>query len=88
MEIFGFFFWTCSRRLKNKLKIDVLCSNVKTPIFEHFTKKTRAEISRNLIQFSSRDLSYEAHSGPKTKTEKSAPLGRGVRGAEPLDKII
>ena len=33
-----------------------------------------------------RDLSYETRLGPKTKTEKSAPLGRGVRGAEPPDK--
>ena len=33
-----------------------------------------------------RDLSYETHLGPKTKTEKNATLGRGVRGAEPPDK--
>ena len=33
-----------------------------------FTKKTRAEISRRMVRFSRRDLSYETDSGPKTKT--------------------
>ena len=33
-----------------------------------------------------RDLSYETRLGPKTKTVKSATLGRGVRGAEPPDE--
>ena len=51
-----------------------------------FPKKTRAEISRKTHRRMPRDLSYETHSGPKTKTEKSAPLGREVRGAEPPDK--
>ena len=37
-------------------------------IFVIFTKKTRAEISRRMVQFSCRDLSYETDSGPKTKT--------------------
>ena len=37
-------------------------------IFLIFTKKTRAEISRRMVQFSCRDLSYETDSGPKTKT--------------------
>ena len=37
-------------------------------IFGIFTKKTRAEISRRMVRFSSRDLSYETDSGPKTKT--------------------
>ena len=37
-------------------------------IFRIFTKKTRAEISRRMVQFSCRDLSYETDSGPKTKT--------------------
>ena len=37
-------------------------------IFGIFTKKTRAEISRRMVQFSCRDLSYETDSGPKTKT--------------------
>ena len=31
-------------------------------------KKTRAEISRRMVRFSRRDLSYETNSGPKTKT--------------------
>ena len=34
-----------------------------------FTKKTRAEISRIMVCRMPRDLSYETHSGPKTKTE-------------------
>ena len=33
-----------------------------------FPKKTRAEISRRMVRFSRRDLSYETDSGPKTKT--------------------
>ena len=33
-----------------------------------FPKKTRAEISRRMVRFSCRDLSYETDSGPKTKT--------------------
>ena len=37
-------------------------------IFGIFTKKTRAEISRRMVRFSRRDLSYETDSGPKTKT--------------------
>ena len=37
-------------------------------IFVIFPKKTRAEISRRMVQFSRRDLSYETDSGPKTKT--------------------
>ena len=37
-------------------------------IFSIFTKKTRAEISRRMVRFSGRDLSYETDSGPKTKT--------------------
>ena len=37
-------------------------------IFWIFTKKTRAEISRRMVRFSRRDLSYETDSGPKTKT--------------------
>ena len=41
-------------------------------IFVIFTKKTRAEISRRMVRFSRRDLSYETDSGPKTKTV-SAP---------------
>ena len=40
--------------------------------FGIFTKKTRAEISRRMVRFSRRDLSYETDSGPKTKTV-SAP---------------
>ena len=36
--------------------------------FGIFTKKTRAEISRRMVRFSRRDLSYETDSGPKTKT--------------------
>ena len=36
--------------------------------FGIFPKKTRAEISRRMVQFSCRDLSYETDSGPKTKT--------------------
>ena len=31
-------------------------------------KKTRAEISRRMVRFSRRDVSYETDSGPKTKT--------------------
>ena len=34
-----------------------------------FTKKTRAEISRKTHRRMSRDLSYETHLGPKTKTD-------------------
>ena len=37
-------------------------------IFWIFPKKTRAEISRRMVRFSRRDLSYETDSGPKTKT--------------------
>ena len=37
-------------------------------IFGIFTKKTRAEISRRMVRFMGRDLSYETDSGPKTKT--------------------
>ena len=37
-------------------------------IFGIFTKKTREEISRRMVRFSRRDLSYETDSGPKTKT--------------------
>ena len=40
--------------------------------FGIFSKKTRAEISRRMVRFSRRDLSYETDSGPKTKTV-SAP---------------
>ena len=40
--------------------------------FAIFTKKTRAKISRRMVRFSRRDLSYETDSGPKTKTV-SAP---------------
>ena len=36
--------------------------------FWDFYKKARAEISRRMVQFSRRDLSYETDSGPKTKT--------------------
>ena len=36
--------------------------------FGIFPKKTRAEISRRMVRFSRRDLSYETDSGPKTKT--------------------
>ena len=38
------------------------------PYFGIFPKKTRAEISRRMVRFSRRDLSYETDSGPKTKT--------------------
>ena len=58
----------------------------KNCFFGILQKKTRAEILRILVCRIARDLSYETHSGPKTKTEKSAPLGRGVRAAEPPDK--
>ena len=37
-------------------------------IFWIFTKKTRAEISRRMVRFMCRDLSYETDLGPKTKT--------------------
>ena len=37
-------------------------------LFFFFPKKTRAEISRRMVRFSRRDLSYETDSGPKTKT--------------------
>ena len=37
--------------------------------FGIFTKKTRAEISRILVCRMPRDLSYETHLGPKTKTD-------------------
>ena len=43
-------------------------------IFGIFTKKTRAEISRRMVRFSRRDLSYETDSGPKTKTDSSGIL--------------
>ena len=42
--------------------------------FGTFSKKTRAEISRRMHRRMSRDLSYEAGSGPKTKTVSSANL--------------
>ena len=38
-------------------------------LFDIFTKKTRAEISRILACRMRRDLSYETHLGPKTKTD-------------------
>ena len=41
-------------------------------IFWIFTKKTRAEISRKMVRFSRRDLSYETDSGPKPETDKTA----------------
>ena len=37
-------------------------------IFRIFAKKPRAEISRRMVRFSRRDLSYATDSGPKTKT--------------------
>ena len=41
-----------------------------------FTKKTRAEILRILVCRIARDLSYETHLGPKTKTDKVQIQGR------------
>ena len=38
-------------------------------LFGIFTKKTRAEKSRRLVRQMPRDLSYETHLGPKTKTD-------------------
>ena len=35
---------------------------------DFYKKMTRAEISRRMVRFSRRDLSYETDSGPKTKT--------------------
>ena len=44
-------------------------------IFCFFTKKTRAEISRRMVRFMGRDLSYETDSGPKTKTVSDPNFG-------------
>ena len=92
LEIIGNLFWILSRRLEIYGKSMFYISNVqkkhKHRVFGIFTKKTRAEILRILVCRIARDLSYETHSGPKTKTEKSAPLGRGFGGRSPLMKKI
>ena len=49
-----------------KLKIVYI---IESWLFDIFTKKTRAEISRILVCRMPRDLSYETHLGPKTKTD-------------------
>ena len=60
--------------------------NYKHWFFDIFTKKTRAEILRILVCRMPRDLSYETHLGPKTKTVSSATVGPGAQGAEPPDE--
>ena len=59
----GTFFINCI--LKNLNIVYVF----KSLLFCIFAKKTRAEKSRILVRQMPRDLSYETHLGPKTKTD-------------------
>ena len=73
LEIFGNLFWIFARRLeiyeKMMFYIFQCPKNHKHRFFGIFTKKTRAEISRIMVCRMPRDLSYETHLGPKTKTD-------------------
>ena len=57
-------------------------------IFRIFTKKTRAEISRRMVQFSCRDLSYETDSGPKTETVSDLKFPSDADGGDDVPTTL